>query len=161
MKATDLLKKDHDAVKKLFSGFVKATDTAKRASLAEEISEELHIHATIEEEIFYPAVKAVRDKQAKFDVEEALQEHKQIKTAIADIAKVAGDEPGFGAKMKVLQEDVEHHADEEEKEMFKEAQKLGSERLEQLGGKMQERKTQLKGQSPHADKQDHRAAAQH
>jgi len=68
----------------------------KRSSQAEEICEELRIHATVEEEIFYPAVKSVRDKQAGFDVEAALQEHMQIKAAMDDIRKVEGQEPAFG-----------------------------------------------------------------
>jgi hemerythrin superfamily protein len=145
MKATDLLRKDHAAVKKLFSEFDKISDTAhkKRSDIAEKICEELRIHAAIEEEIFYPAVKAVRDKEAEFEVEEALQEHKQVKLAIADISKVDGTEPAFGAKMKVLEEDVIHHADEEEKQMFKEAAKLGEKRLEEIGEELQERKETL------------------
>ncbi|MBV8356482.1 MAG: hemerythrin domain-containing protein [Deltaproteobacteria bacterium] len=95
MKATDLLKKDRDTVKKLFAAFEEMGDKArpKRSSQAEEICEELRIHAAIEEEIFYPAVKSIRDKQAKFDVEEALQEHKQIKSAMDDILKIEGQEP--------------------------------------------------------------------
>jgi hemerythrin superfamily protein len=66
MKVTDLLKKDHDTVKKMFAAFEKmgAKVKEKRSSQAEEICEELRIHATVEEEIFYPAVKSVRDKQA-------------------------------------------------------------------------------------------------
>jgi hemerythrin superfamily protein len=145
LKATDLLKKDHDTVKRLFVEFEKLGDKAhqKRSSMADEICEEVRVHAAIEEEIFYPAVKAIRDKEAKFDIEEALQEHKQIKSAIADISKIKGSEPAFGAKMKVLKEDVEHHADEEEKEIFKEARKLGNERLEELGEKLQARKGRL------------------
>src|SRR5438309_9555548 len=133
MKATDLLKKDHDNVKKMFHEFEQTRDNTreKRTSLAARICEELRIHAAIEEEIFYPAGKSVRDKEAKFDIEEALQEQKQIKTAMNDILKIEEQEPTFGAKMKVLQEDVEHHADEEEKEVFKEAHKLGNDRLAQ------------------------------
>lgn len=148
MKVTDLLKKDHDTVKKLFAAFEEMGDKArqKRSSQAAEICEELRIHAAVEEEIFYPAVKSIRDKQAKFDVEEALQEHKQIKSAMDDILKIEGQEPAFGAKMKVLQEDVEHHADEEEREVFKEAHKLGDDRLEQLGQQIQERKNELQSE---------------
>jgi hemerythrin superfamily protein len=147
MKATDLLKKDHDGVRGLFSKFEDSTDKAhqKRSTLAQQICEELRIHAAIEEEIFYPAVKAIRDKDAKFEVEEALHEHKQITAAVAEIFKMkADDEPAFGATMKVLKEDVEHHAGEEEKEMFKEARKLGDARLEELGERLKTRKDQLK-----------------
>jgi hypothetical protein len=148
MKATDLLKKDHDTVKKMFAAFEKMGERAhqKRHSQAEEICEELRIHAAIEEEIFYPAVRSVKDKQAKFDIEEALQEHKQMKAAIEDVLQIEGEEPAFGAKMKVLQEDVEHHADEEEREVFKEARKLGNEKLEELGQQLQERKEELKSE---------------
>ena len=160
MKATDLLKKDHDTVKKMFAAFEKTGDRAgqKRLSQAEEICEELRIRAAIEEEIFYPAVKSVRDKQAKFDVEEALQEHKQIKSAMDDILKAEGEEPAFGAKMKVLQEDVEHHADEEEKETFKEARKLGNDRLEELGQRLKERKEELQSEGSANQKQARKRA---
>jgi hemerythrin superfamily protein len=149
VKATDLLKKDHDTVKKMLAAFEKMGERAhqKRQSQAEEICQELRIHAAIEEEIFYPAVRSVKDKHAKFDIEEALQEHKQMKSAIEDILQVEGEEPAFGAKMKVLQEDVEHHADEEEKEVFKEARKLGNEKLEELGQQLQERKEELNSRS--------------
>jgi hypothetical protein len=147
MKATDLLKKDHDAVKGLLSEFEDSSDRShqKRSALARQICTELKVHAAIEEEIFYPAVKALRSKDAKFEVEEALQEHKQIKAAVAEITKMEpADEPALGAIMKVLKEDVEHHADEEEKEMFKEARKMGDSSLEELGQKLQSRKEQLK-----------------
>jgi hemerythrin superfamily protein len=149
MKATDLLKKDHDTVRKMFAAFAKMGSKAgkTRLSQAEEICEELRIHAAIEEEIFYPAVKSVRDKEAKFDVEEALQEHKQMKSAINDAVEVEGEDPAFGAKMKVLKEDVEHHADEEEKELFKEARKLGNGRLEELGEQLEQRKEELKSEN--------------
>jgi hypothetical protein len=63
-----------------------------------------------------------------------------------DIRKVEGQEPALGAKVKVLHEDVEHHADEEEKELFKEARKLGNERLEELGQQIEERKKELQGE---------------
>jgi hemerythrin superfamily protein len=145
VKATDLLKKDHDTVKEMFAEFDGISDKAhqKRSELAEQIFKELRVHAAIEEATFYPAVRQVRDKQAKFDVEEAMQEHKQIKAAMADIRTVNGAEPAFSAKMKVLKEDVEHHAEEEEKEIFKEARKLGNERLEELGDELQAGKQKL------------------
>jgi hypothetical protein len=147
MKATDLLKKDHDAVRGLLSEFDDSNDGShkKRSALAQQICTELKIHAAIEEEIFYPAVKALRSKDAKFEVEEAIHEHKQIKAAVKEISKMEpDDEPALGATMKVLKEDVEHHADEEEKEMFKEARKMGDSRLEELGEKLQLRKDELK-----------------
>ena len=90
-------------------------------------------------------MKSIREKEAEFEVDEAVEEHKQIKAAVAKISKMkAEDEPAFGATMNVLKEDVEHHAEEEEKEMFKEATKLGDARLEELGQKLKSRKDQLK-----------------
>ena len=90
-------------------------------------------------------MKSIREKEAEFEVDEAVEEHKQIKAAVAKISKMkAEDEPAFGATMKVLKEDVEHHAEEEEKEMFKEATKLGDARLGELGQKLKSRKDQLK-----------------
>jgi len=156
MKAIDLLKKDHDTVKKMFAAFEKMGSHAQKDRLAqaEEICEELRIHAAIEEEIFYPAVKSVRDKEAKFDVEEALEEHKQMKSAMEDALKDEGQEPAFAAKMKVLKENVEHHAGEEEKEIFKVARKLGDDRLEELGQQLQERKEALQAE----DSGNHRQA---
>jgi deoxyribodipyrimidine photolyase len=91
--STDVLKKDHDTVKKMFAAFEKKWPTrlGRMPSQAEEICEELLTQAAVEEEIFDPAVKSVRDKQA-FDVGEALQDHKQIKAAMADIRKAEGQE---------------------------------------------------------------------
>ena len=81
-----------------------------------------------------------------------------MKAAIEDVLQIEGQEPAFGAKMKVLQEDVEHHADEEEKEVFKEARKLGNERLEELGQQLQERKEELKSEGEDETKKESGAA---
>ena len=84
MKATELLKKDHEAVKKLFREYEKAGDRAvkTKAAAVDKIRTELEVHATIEEEIFYPSVKAARSKTSKAIVEEAYQEHKRVKSLL-------------------------------------------------------------------------------
>lgn len=143
---TTMLKKDHAKVKKLFQSFEDAGDRALklRLSLFEQIREELTIHATIEEEIFYPAVNAARSKDAKKMVAEANEEHALVKQLIAELGELEAGELQFSAKMKVLKDLVLHHAKEEEKEMFKEAKEdLSEDQLDELGARMAARKEEL------------------
>ena len=143
MEATALLKKDHAAVKALFEQFEDAGDRAeqKKQRLFDEIKSELDAHAAIEEEIFYPAMQAVRSKEVKDLVLEAIEEHKVVKTLLAQIAALKPADEEFDAKVRVLQENVEHHAGEEEKEMFPQAKKhLSDEKRKDLGKQMEARK---------------------
>jgi iron-sulfur cluster repair protein YtfE (RIC family) len=146
MEATALLKKDHDAVKALFKKYEGVGDSAEQTkqSLFDQIQAELDVHTTIEEQIFYPAVQEGRSAEAKDMVLEALEEHKVVKTLLEEIASLTPVDEEFDAKMKVLQENVEHHADEEEKEMFPEAKKQLSEEVRnELGARMETRKHEL------------------
>lgn len=147
MKATDLLKKDHKTVKGLFKKFEKAKENhEKKKELFNEIHQELDIHAKIEEEIFYPAVKQAQSEDAKDIVREAIEEHKVVKTLLQEISALHPQDEQYDAKVIVLRENVEHHAEEEEDEMFKEAKKYFSkERMEELGERMEARKEELKG----------------
>jgi hemerythrin superfamily protein len=139
MKATDLLKKQHKEVKALFKK-VEATENARqRRQLLNEISQSLEGHTLIEEEIFYPAVRGLETEKAEEMVLEAYEEHHVVKLVLAELPRVNPEDERFEAKMTVLSELVEHHADEEEKEMFKTAQKLGKDALESLGAQMEER----------------------
>lgn len=145
--ATQLLKKDHQNVKKLLNSLTETTTRAlkKRQELVEQIAEEIRIHARIEEEIFYPAyheaAQAHEDEKLFF---EATEEH-----ALVDVVlpKLEAEDPAsdeFSAKAKVLKDLIEHHAEEEETEMFPRAQRLlGKERLVELGQEMQQRKQEL------------------
>ena len=147
MEATVLLKKDHAAVKALFKKFEAAGDRAAQTKqrLFDDIKAELDAHAAIEEEIFYPAMQKVRSKDVQDLVLEAIEEHKVVKTLLKEIAQLTPDDDAFDAKMKVLQENVEHHADEEEKEMFPQAEEhLSEERRGELGEQMESRKEALK-----------------
>jgi iron-sulfur cluster repair protein YtfE (RIC family) len=115
-----------------------------KQNLFEQIQDELDVHAAIEEQIFYPAVQEGRSAEAKDMVLEALEEHKVVKTLLEEIAALTPADDEFDAKMKVLQENVEHHVDEEEKEMFPEAKKQLSEDIRnELGARMESRKEQL------------------
>ena len=139
MKATDLLKKQHKEVKALFKKVEGTENTRQRRQLLNEISQSLEGHTLIEEEIFYPAVRGLQTEQAEEMVLEAYEEHHVVKLVLAELPRVNPEDERFEAKMTVLADLGEHHADEEEKEMFKTAQKLGKDELQSLGAQMQER----------------------
>ena len=141
-----LLKTDHAAVKKLFESEKRLTkaDGKKKEAIFTQIKAALTVHATIEEEIFYPAVKAARAKNVKDEVREAYEEHKQIKSLLAQISSITSADETYDMKIKVLREDVEHHVKEEETEMFPDAKKfLREKRLMELGAELEARKQQL------------------
>ena len=146
MKATDLLKKQHKEVKGLFKKIEKTEDARQRRQLMEEIATALQGHTTIEEEMFYPAVRQVGSKKAEEMVDEAFEEHHVVKLVLQELPQVDPADERFHAKMTVLSELVEHHAQEEEEEMFKLAKKLGDDELDELGDQMEERFEQISGQ---------------
>jgi hemerythrin superfamily protein len=139
MKATDLLKKQHKEVKGLFKQIQSSGNGRQRRQLLNEVARNLEGHTLIEEEIFYPAVRGLETRKAEKMVLEAYEEHHVVKLVLAELPRVNPEDERFEAKMTVLSELVEHHADEEEKDMFKVAQKLGKDELESLGEQMQER----------------------
>lgn len=145
MKATDLLKKDHAAVKKLMTEFGKTTTRArkKRQQLVDRIAEELEVHARIEEEIFYPALREL--EEARPLLQEAEREHQEVKTMLAEIKGLPVDDEQLGEKIKELKDAVLHHVKEEEGELFTQAKGLGDQRLTELGRELQERKQELTG----------------
>ena len=140
--ATHLLAQDHRKVEGLFEKFEKASGTSAKEKLAREICTELKIHAMLEEEIFYPAL---RGKIEGDDLDEAYVEHDGAKLLINDIEAAEPDEKYYDAKVKVLQEQIEHHVKEEEKmhdNLFQQARAADVD-LEALGGKMAARKEEL------------------
>ena len=118
MKATDLLKKQHKSVKALFKKVENTEDARRRRQLMDEITNELKIHTKIEEEIFYPAVREIGTSKAEELVDESFEEHHVVDLVLAELPKVDPEDDRFAAKMTVLSELVQHHADEEEEEMF-------------------------------------------
>ncbi len=150
MKATDLLKKQHKEVKALFKKIENTENARERRRLMNEVSANLEAHAAIEEEMFYPAVRGLETQKAEEMVLEAFEEHHVVKLVLAELPQVDPEDDRFEAKMTVLSELVEHHADEEEKEMFKLANKLGKDELEALAEQMEERFEALKGQRQRA-----------
>jgi len=142
--AIALLKADHEAVSEMFAEYEKTRSTPKKTALVAEICTALSVHAQIEEEIFYPAVKAaLKDKLL---VPEATVEHASVKDLIAQIEGVEPDGEMFDAKVKVLSEYVKHHVKEEQTEMFPKA-KASSVDMVELGARMAARKDELLAQA--------------
>jgi hypothetical protein len=144
MDAIQLLKDDHEKMKKLLSEAEQTTEQAvkTREELFTTIKEELTVHETIEEEIFYPALKD--HPKTKEIALEAYEEHHVVDMVMAEIEGVAFDDETWAAKFKVMKENIEHHIEEEEKEMFKQARDaFEQQELEDLGARMTARKEQL------------------
>ena len=129
-----ILKQDHRTVKELLNEYAKldAGERGGRDLLFRKINEELTIHSEIEERLFYPAVRTVKTDEAQDLVSEAVEEHRIVKTLLEEMSELTPGEPSFEAKMKVLRENVLHHAEEEEKEMFPQAKQLPKDVLESL-----------------------------
>jgi hypothetical protein len=137
-----LLKADHRKVEDLFAKFEKAKDAKKKKALAIEICTELSVHATIEEEIFYPACRDAVKEDLRT---EAYVEHDGAKVLIAELAGSEPDNEFYDAKMTVLSEQIKHHVKEEEKPgegFFAQARK-GDVDMEALGEQLSARKAEL------------------
>jgi hemerythrin-like domain-containing protein len=143
MDAVKLLKDDHKKVKDLFRQFEKARSADRKKTIAEEVFHELEVHAAIEEEIFYPAAKAKADKEGKELVAEAVEEHHVVKVLMSELKALPEVNEQFEAKFTVLIENVEHHIEEEEKEMLPDAQKTLGDDTKRLGDQMEARKQTL------------------
>ncbi|MFL6753719.1 MAG: hemerythrin domain-containing protein [Sphingomicrobium sp.] len=143
--AIALLKADHRAVEELFEQFEKASGDGRKQKLAEEICLELSVHAQIEEEIFYPACEGKVDEDL---LKESYVEHDGAKVMIAEIIHGEPSDEFYDAKVKVLQEEIEHHVEEEEKRMeglFAQARKADLD-MDALGKELAARKIELTGQ---------------
>ena len=139
MDAISLLKKQHREVEQLFKKVEKTDDGGQRRELMKEIASRLEMHTSIEEEIFYPAVREAPSKKAGEMINEAFEEHAVVKLVLRELPNVDPESERFEAKMTVLKELIQHHVEEEEKEMFKIAQKLGKDELRDLGEQMTSR----------------------
>jgi hemerythrin-like domain-containing protein len=144
MDAIQLLKDDHQKMKKLLTELESTTERGvkTREELFTKVKEELTVHEAIEEEIFYPALK--EHPKAKEIVLEAYEEHGVVDMVMVEIEGLRFDDETWGAKFKVMKENIEHHIEEEEKEMFKQARQVfEAEELEALGERMTSRKQDL------------------
>ena len=142
--AISLLEEDHRKMKKLLSELESTTERGvkTREELFATVREELTVHETIEEEIFYPALKA--HPKTKDIALEGYEEHHVVDMVMAEIEGLPFDDEKWGAKFKVMKENIEHHIEEEEDQMFKQARQVfDEEELKALGEQMTARKEQL------------------
>ena len=144
MDAMSLLKDDHQKVKKLLAELESTTERGvkTREELFTKVKQELVVHEAIEEEIFYPALK--EHPKTKEIALEGYEEHHVVDTVMAEIEGVAYDDEKWGAKFSVMKENLEHHIEEEEGEMFKQARQVFDQNeLTQLGESMKARREDL------------------
>ena len=141
--AIKLLTEDHNKVKKMFKEFKKLAeknDEEGKEELATQICKELTVHAQLEEEIFYPAVRDAIDEDDLMN--EAMVEHSSAKDLISQIQSMKASDPMYDAVVTVLGEYINHHVEEEQNEMFPKVQKSDMD-LEELGLEIAERKEAL------------------
>jgi hemerythrin superfamily protein len=143
--AIDLLKADHRKVETLFEK-VKANEDGDNTETFNLIRRELIMHTHIEETIFYPYLLQNGDEELQKLTREAIEEHRQAKMFIEELSSMSGNRESFPAKLKVLIEDVEHHVQEEEGEMFPMVEdQFGEDKLNRLGAEMEAEKARAKG----------------
>ena len=141
MDAITLLTADHDKVKKMLADGEATTERAEktRTELFAKLKEEMMVHESIEEEIFYPALKA--HPKAKEIVLEGYEEHHVVDEIMGELETTDVTDESWAAKFKVMKENIEHHIEEEEGDMFKQARSIfDADELEQLGARMMELK---------------------
>jgi hemerythrin superfamily protein len=140
MDALDLLRSDHDTVRGLFEQFSEAKeadDTDRMSLLQQEIFHELEVHTSIEEEVFYPESKEFGGEAAEL-IAEGIQEHHVVDQLMSEVRDLSAGAEEWVAKMTVLIENVEHHAEEEEEELFpKLREAFGEERLQAMADKLE------------------------
>jgi len=139
--ATRLLEQDHQTVEQLFVQFEQATgETDLKREIVEQIIRELSIHAAIEEEVFYPAVReAVGDEGM---VGHAIDEHQEVKELLNELDSMDASDPGFHQKVEAVIADVREHVQEEEGEMFpKFREAISQQQLEDIGQKLEQAKS--------------------
>ena len=143
--AIELLKEQHDKVKKAFKEFEKLEreDTETQQRLVQATCEDLKLHTTLEEELFYPAAREAIDDEDILN--EAQVEHETAKMLIEQLENMGPDDPNYHATFTVLGEYVMHHVKEGEGEMFPQVKKTDLD-LEELGGRMRERMKELMGE---------------
>ena len=146
--AIDLLKQDHSKAQKAFKAFEKMDrqDAEGCGALIASVCEDLKVHTTLEEEIFYPAARDAIDDEDIMN--EASVEHETAKMLIEQLENMQADDPNYFATFTVLGEYVQHHIREEEEEMFPAVRKSGLD-LQALGEQMRRRKEEVAGETAH------------
>jgi hemerythrin superfamily protein len=148
--APELIRADHRKVEELFFAYETANqyETAsgqpmRVEALIKQICQELDVHARLEEEIFYPAVQATLEQEGRELVAEAIDEHQTIKDRLAQLKAMGAEDPSRDSVVRQLKECVQHHVEEEEKEILPKSEEWPPDQLESLAAQMQQRKQQL------------------
>ena len=144
MNPFELLEDDHKKVKKILEDLESTTERGvkTRQELFEKLNREMKIHEAIEEEILYPSLK--QHAEAKDIVLEGYEEHDVVDRLMGQLAELSVEDESWGAKLKVMKENIEHHIEEEEDEMFSKAREvLDKDALGELGDKLAARKKEL------------------
>src|SRR5262249_28296641 len=141
-----LLRKDHSVVRSLFSRFEKMGKSAydEKEELFIQIRRELQIHSRVEQEIFYPALKALNSTEGRRLVADALREHKEVDQLLHQISRLRSTDKNFEEKIEILFEQVDNHLEEEEGEIFRFAEEnCSEEELNEMGRQIEDRKRVL------------------
>lgn len=147
--AIDLLRADHERLRQILPKLSDSSIAAEeRNAYIDAIEREIKMHSLVEEEIFYPAFKdAARNSEDRDMYFEAIEEHHVVDMLLPELRPLDASSDGFRAKAKVLRELIEHHAEEEEQEMFQKSRELlGDVQLQDLGDRIQRRKIELEQQ---------------
>ena len=152
----DMLREDHRKVKKLFEEFEDAKNSRAKQEIVDTALEELEIHAQLEEELIYPAIRPEIDDEDLMD--EAVEEHHVVHVLIAELKKMKAGDDRFDAKFTVLAENVKHHIKEEETEMFPKIQKIQID-WESLEAEVVELKEELTSQTVSPSKSSRNGAS--
>jgi hemerythrin superfamily protein len=146
--ALKLLEDQHREVEDLFEEFESAGEGAKKTKerIFKQIADSMAVHAEIEEKIFYPEAKEASEELEEL-LREAVEEHLSVKRIIADLLQTGPEDEQFDARVKVLKEQIEHHVEEEEGELFPQVKKDCDERtLEDMGSRMEQMAQELEAQ---------------
>jgi hypothetical protein len=147
--ATQMIRRDHKKVEGLFEKFDQAKKAEAKKKICEQVIEELEVHAKLEEEIFYPAVRKHIGEEDMLD--EAKQEHQEAKQIMARLKSIDADEDEFEETFSELVDAIKHHVEEEEGEMLPKADESEMD-LDGYGEEMAQRKKELLGQASKASK---------
>jgi hemerythrin superfamily protein len=143
MNVLKILRNDHSNVRDLIGRFGRAGKSShdKRGEIFEQLRRQLQIHSRAEEEIFYPAIKALNGVESQKLVSEALKEHRQIDELLTRISRLKPTDKNFDDRIETLFETIEHHLDEEEGEIFQFVEENCSpDQLDEIGMQMEDRK---------------------
>jgi hemerythrin superfamily protein len=146
MNVLNILKKDHSTVRSLFNKYSRTGKSAheKRLEIFEQIRRELQIHTRAEQEIFYPAIKAMNGPESRKLVTDALKEHQDLDEQLTQISRLKPNDKSFDERIETLFESVDHHVEQEEGEIFQfVAENYSEEELNDIGAQIEERKTVL------------------